>query len=65
MYTVRNNRIRIISARRADKHEQEIYFRENPWVIMVLDAGMKKSTEGKNIPKWHKERLETRREKGS
>jgi len=31
-----------------------------PWVIMVLDAGMKKSTEGKNIPKWQKERLETR-----
>ena len=29
---------------------------------MVLDAGMKKSTEGKNIPKWQKERLETRRE---
>src|SRR5262249_47114084 len=22
------------------------------WVVMVLDAGMKKSTEGKNIPKW-------------
>ena len=21
---------------------------------MVLDAGMKKSTEGRNIPKWHK-----------
>ncbi|MBS0420685.1 MAG: type II toxin-antitoxin system RelE/ParE family toxin [Proteobacteria bacterium] len=34
-----------------------------PWVIMVLDAGMKKSTEGKNIPKWHKERLQTRRER--
>jgi phage-related protein len=31
-----------------------------PWIIMVLDAGMKKSTEGKNIPKWQKERLETR-----
>jgi phage-related protein len=30
------------------------------WVVMVLDAGMKKSTEGKNIPKWQKERLETR-----
>ncbi len=30
------------------------------WVIMVLDAGAKKSTEGKNIPKWQKERLETR-----
>jgi hypothetical protein len=27
---------------------------------MVLDAGAKKSTEGKNIPKWQKERLETR-----
>jgi phage-related protein len=34
-----------------------------PWVIMVLDAGMKKSTEGKNIPKWQKERLETRHKK--
>ena len=31
-----------------------------PWIIMVLDAGMKKSTEGKNIPKSQKERLETR-----
>jgi phage-related protein len=30
------------------------------WIIMVLDAGAKKSTEGKNIPKWQKERLETR-----
>jgi hypothetical protein len=30
---------------------------------MVLDAGMKKSTEGKNIPKWQKERLETRYKK--
>lgn len=27
---------------------------------MVLDAGIKKSTEGKNIPSWQKERLETR-----
>ena len=34
-----------------------------PWIIMVLDAGMKKSTEGKNIPKWQKERLETRHKK--
>jgi hypothetical protein len=34
-----------------------------PWVIMVLDAGMKKSTDGKNIPKWQKERLETRHKK--
>ena len=34
-----------------------------PWIIMVLDAGMKKSTEGKNIPKWQKERLETRYKK--
>jgi phage-related protein len=34
-----------------------------PWVIMVLDAGMKKSTEGRNIPKWQKERLETRHKK--
>lgn len=34
-----------------------------PWVIMVLDAGMKKSTEGKNIPKWQKERLGTRHKK--
>lgn len=33
------------------------------WVIMVLDAGMKKSTKGKNIPKWQKERLETRHKK--
>jgi hypothetical protein len=30
---------------------------------MVLDAGMKKSTEGKNIPKWQKDRLETRHKK--
>jgi uncharacterized protein len=29
VYTERDSRIRIISARRADKHEQEIYFREN------------------------------------
>jgi uncharacterized DUF497 family protein len=29
VYTERDNRIRIISARRADRHEQEIYFREN------------------------------------
>jgi hypothetical protein len=34
-----------------------------PWIIMVLDAGMKKSTEGKKIPKWQKERLETRYKK--
>lgn len=34
-----------------------------PWVIMVLDAGMKKSTEGKNTPKWQRERLETRHKK--
>jgi hypothetical protein len=31
-----------------------------PWIIMVLEAGMKKSTEGKNIPSWQRERLETR-----
>jgi hypothetical protein len=31
-----------------------------PSVIMVLDAGIKKSTEGGNIPKWQTERLETR-----
>jgi phage-related protein len=30
------------------------------WVIMVLDAGIKKSTEGNNIPKWQTERLEQR-----
>ena len=29
VYTERGNRIRIISARRADRYEQEIYFREN------------------------------------
>jgi uncharacterized DUF497 family protein len=29
VYTERDNCIRIISARRADRHEQEIYFREN------------------------------------
>jgi phage-related protein len=34
-----------------------------PWAIMVLDAGMKKSTEGRNIPKWQKERLEVRYKK--
>ena len=26
---------------------------------MVLDAGIKKSTEGRNIPTWQRERLET------
>jgi hypothetical protein len=31
-----------------------------PAVIMVLDAGVKKSTEGGNIPKWQTERLEMR-----
>jgi hypothetical protein len=30
---------------------------------MVLDAGMKKSTEGKNIPKCQKERPEARYKK--
>jgi len=30
---------------------------------MVLDAGIKKSTEGKNIPMWQRERLETRYKK--
>lgn len=34
-----------------------------PWAIMVLDAGIKKSTEGDNIPKWQQERLETRHKK--
>jgi len=34
-----------------------------PWIIMVLDAGIKKSTEGKNIPSWQKERLEMRYKK--
>jgi uncharacterized protein len=29
VYTERNARIRIISARRATKHEQDIYFRQN------------------------------------
>jgi uncharacterized protein len=29
VYTERNTRLRIISARRATKHEQDIYFREN------------------------------------
>jgi phage-related protein len=33
------------------------------WVIIVLDAGIKKSTEGRNIPKWQKERLEARYKK--
>jgi phage-related protein len=33
------------------------------WIIMVLEAGIKKSTEGKNIPKWQQERLETRYKK--
>ena len=33
------------------------------WVLMVLDAGIKKSTEGRNIPKWQKERLEARYKK--
>jgi uncharacterized DUF497 family protein len=28
-YTERGNRIRIISARRADRHEQDHYYREN------------------------------------
>ena len=31
-----------------------------PWIIMVLDAGIKKSTTGKNIPRWQQERLEER-----
>jgi phage-related protein len=31
-----------------------------PWIIMVLDAGIKKSTEGAGIPRWQKERLEVR-----
>jgi phage-related protein len=31
-----------------------------PWIIMVLDAGIKKSTAGKNIPRWQQERLEER-----
>jgi hypothetical protein len=30
---------------------------------MVLDAGFKKSTEGKNIPSWQQERLEMRHKK--
>jgi phage-related protein len=34
-----------------------------PWIIMVLDAGIKKSTEGKNIPSWQEERLERRYKK--
>ncbi len=34
-----------------------------PWIIMVLDAGIKKSTEGKNIPSWQQERLEMRYKK--
>jgi uncharacterized protein len=29
VYTQRNARIRIISARRATKHEQDVYFRQN------------------------------------
>lgn len=31
-----------------------------PWIVMILDAGLKKSTEGKNIPRWQEERLKTR-----
>ena len=31
-----------------------------PWIVMVLEAGMKKSTEGRNIPIWQQGRLETR-----
>jgi putative component of toxin-antitoxin plasmid stabilization module len=31
-----------------------------PWIVMVLDAGIKKSTEGANIPRWQRERLEAR-----
>lgn len=31
-----------------------------PWVVMILEAGMKKSTDGNNIPKWQQERLEHR-----
>ncbi len=33
------------------------------WTVMVLDAGIKKSTEGANIPKWQRERLETRQKR--
>ena len=29
VYTERNTRVRIISARRGTKHEQDIYFRQN------------------------------------
>jgi uncharacterized protein len=29
VYTERDNRIRLISARKADRYEQEIYYREN------------------------------------
>ena len=30
------------------------------WTMMVIDAGIKKSTEGANIPKWQRERLKAR-----
>jgi phage-related protein len=30
------------------------------WIIMVLDAGIKKSSDGKSIPKWQAERLDVR-----
>lgn len=47
-----------------DDNTYRVYVTLNcPWVIMVLDAGIKKSTEGKNIPKWQLERLEARRKK--
>ena len=31
-----------------------------PWVVMVMDAGIKKSNQGRGIPKWQAERLEQR-----
>ena len=33
---------------------------ECKWIVMVLDAGIKKSNEGKKIPQWQQERLEQR-----
>jgi phage-related protein len=43
----------------ADTYRVYVY-QGSSWVVMVLDAGIKKSTEGQNIPKWQLNRLETR-----
>ena len=44
-----------------DKNTYRVYvYRGCPWIVMVLDAGIKKSTKGKGIPRWQIELLESR-----